>query len=148
MDEVRPIDGWPGYEVSADGRVFSELRRNRIEMKQRLNGVGYPAICLRRDGTRKYMAVHRLVAIAFLPPRPTPAHEIRHLNGERTDNRAENLMWGTRKENAADRKAHGHTLRGRDIPEAERKRRSEVAIRIGLPYLGQAARRRRKELSA
>jgi DNA-binding NarL/FixJ family response regulator len=33
--------------------------------------------------------------------------ECRHLNGQRDDNRLENLAWGTRKENCADARAHG-----------------------------------------
>ncbi len=43
--------------------------------------------------------VHRLVALAFLGPPPTPAHEVNHKNGIRSDSRVENLEWVTHLEN-------------------------------------------------
>lgn len=51
-------------------------------------------------GRGKTRSVHRLVAEAFLGPRP-PKCEVLHLNHDPADNRASNLKWGTRGENIA-----------------------------------------------
>ena len=112
-----PIPGFNGYEVTPDGRVYSSGSNWRgygtRELTQDLNSHGYPSVrLLNKEGKRKRMAVHRLVASAFLPPRPSCDHEIRHLNGDKTDNRATNLAWGTRQDNAMDRDRHGKTSKG------------------------------------
>lgn len=116
-----------GYEVTDDGRVFSILHNwrgyGRRELAQHPNADGYPSVRLMVDGKRKRLTVHRLVAAAYLPERPSLSHQIRHLNGKCTDNHAENLAWGTAAENAADREAHGRTSRGS---------RHSQAIRMGL----------------
>jgi hypothetical protein len=52
------------------------------------------------------------VAAQFLPERPSPEHEVRHLDGNKDNPHADNLAWGTRKENADDRERHGRTSRG------------------------------------
>ena len=46
--------------------------------------------------------VHILVCEAFHGPRPSPKHEVRHKNGISSDNRAENLEWGTRSDQRND----------------------------------------------
>jgi hypothetical protein len=35
------------------------------------------------------------VAAAFLPPRPTPGHEINHIDGDKANSRVDNLEWVT-----------------------------------------------------
>lgn len=117
MSGHTPIPGFAGYHVTEDGRVFSTATNWRgfgeRELKQKPNADGYPSVRLKTSvGRRKRMAVHRLVASVYLSARPSSAHEIRHLNGDRTDNRVSNLAWGTRADNAADREAHGRTSRG------------------------------------
>lgn len=106
----------PGYEVTADGRIFSVASNwrgyGRRELAQDPNSDGYPSVRLMIDGRRVRMAVHRLVAANYLPPRPSMAHEIRHLDGDKLNPSASNLAWGTRKENAEDRDRHGRTSRG------------------------------------
>lgn len=112
----------PGYEVTREGRVYSTGSNwrgyGRREMAQQLNEDGYPSVRIVIDGKRVRMAVHRLVALWYLPPRPSAAHEIRHLDGDKRNPAAENLQWGTRAENAADRERHGKTSRGPKHSEA------------------------------
>lgn len=106
----------PGYEVTPDGRVFSVLHNwrgyGRRELRQDLNIDGYPSVRLTIDGKRTRIAVHCLVAREHLPARPSPQHEVRHLDGNKANRAASNLAWGTAKENADDRELHGRTSRG------------------------------------
>jgi hypothetical protein len=53
------------------------------------------------------VGVHVLVCEAFHGPRPADDHEVRHLDGNQGHNAEGNLAWGTRQENAADRRRHG-----------------------------------------
>lgn len=106
----------PGYKIGSDGTVISFSSNWRghgeREIVPILNKYGYLKVRLVIDGKRKGYYVHKLVAEAFLPSRPLQNCQLRHLNGIRTDNRVENLTWGTAKENAADRELHGNTARG------------------------------------
>lgn len=52
----------------------------------------------------KHPLVHRIVATAFIP-NPEGCETVNHINGDRRDNRAENLEWCTREQNS--RKYHG-----------------------------------------
>lgn len=102
----------PGYEVTREGRVFSTSNwrgLGRRELVADLNDDGYPSVRLTIGGKRTRYAVHVLVARAHLPSRPSPRHEVRHLDGNKLNPRADNLAWGTRKDNADDRERHGRT---------------------------------------
>lgn len=108
------IQGFEGfYEVSDLGNVRSverivdrprfgkieKMRRSSIPVKQHMNYKGYMGIVLQRDGERKSLLVHRLVAAAFCPY--DGQDQVNHINSVRHDNRAENLEWCTGKENVA-----------------------------------------------
>ena len=120
--EWRPIPGFEErYEVSSDGRVRSIARvvtcRNgapktfKAQEKKQHMCKGYPHVVLYDDaGVRINRYVHVLVCAAFHGPKPTEAHQVRHINGDQTDNRTENLAWGTRSENMIDRVLHGRDL--------------------------------------
>jgi hypothetical protein len=105
-----------GYEVTEEGRVFSSTNWRGLgcrELAQDLNDDGYPSVRLTLNGKRTRMAVHRLVAMAYLPDRPSEKHQIRHLDGDKMNSHAGNLAWGTAKQNADDREQHGRTSRGK-----------------------------------
>lgn len=106
-----PIPSAPGYSATPAGDILSMQSNWRgygaRVLTPTLNASGYPSVRLLIGGRRKHIAVHRLIAEAFLGHRPSPQHEVRHLNGNRHDNSVTNLLWGTRAENASDRKLHG-----------------------------------------
>lgn len=116
-----PIAGWVGlYEVSDQGRVRSLDRVSTVShLKQGLvtatrrgrimsPGVvqGYLQVSLNDKNKNAQRKVHRLVLEAFVGPCP-PGMEGRHIDGVRKNCRLGNLVWGTKVENAADRKTHG-----------------------------------------
>jgi hypothetical protein len=94
------------YEVGSDGSVYG-LYWGRQPLKQFNDKDGYPHVLLQIHQKRYIRRVHKLVAEAFLPPKPTPKHQINHKNGIRHDNRAENLEWLTSQENTIDGWARG-----------------------------------------
>ena len=64
---------------------------------------GSRAICV--EGQKK-IYIHRTVCELFNGP-PKEGHQCRHLDGNNTNNKASNLMWGTAIENARDKFLHG-----------------------------------------
>jgi hypothetical protein len=57
------------------------------------------------------------MAVTFLGPKPGPCWEVRHLDGDPTNNRLSNLAWGTKGENTQDRKWHGKPRNQKLSPE-------------------------------
>ena len=112
-----PIPQIPGYSATHYGQIWSTQSNWRgygsRPLVQILNGRGYLKVRIKMtNGKRRNLSVHSLIASTFLPLKPSINFEIRHLNGNRLDNRVANLAWGTRKDNANDREKHGHTSRG------------------------------------
>lgn len=122
QSEWREVPGFPGYEVSSAGEVRSVTFRNGktsfrrkapLVMKTTRCGHGrmYPALTLCRGGKVFTRRVHHVVLTAFHGERPS-GMEAAHLNGDPTDNRAENLAWTTHKENVRMKERHGTSQRG------------------------------------
>lgn len=101
-----PIPDLPGYEVSDHGRArgpSGELNQRLYETRR--GGPKYFQVYLPKPIGRNYY-VHRLVLEAFVGKAPK-GQQCRHLNGTSTDNRLENLQWGTPSEDNYDRIRHG-----------------------------------------
>lgn len=117
----RDIAGYEGkYTVSNHGRVFSTPRPGTRggELAQVLCD-GYRRTSLQRGAKdQRAVYVHRLVLEAFVGPRPDK-HEAAHLNGNRQDNRVENLAWVTKKVNHSHKVLHGTAQRGEKSPSAK-----------------------------
>lgn len=107
----RAVIGHHAYQVSSDGRVRNAKTGHELK-PSRSNSGGYPQVHL----GKKCPYVHHLVLLAFVGPKPESANGkravCRHLDGDPTNNAPFNLAWGTDKENAADRRAHGREWRG------------------------------------
>ena len=97
----RWVVGYEGlYMVSDHGRVMGVPKKTHYGhvLKQGKNWAGYMNVCLSKNGEKKSFSVHRLVAQAFVE-NPENKPEVNHKNGDRANNKAENLEWVTRSEN-------------------------------------------------
>ena len=111
-EEWRDVVGYEGYyRVSSNGRISSETRTITYSDKKpprilpgaimataRNRFTGYMSIRLNKDGMAKTFSVHSIVANAFVA-NPHGYHSINHKDGDKTNNRADNLEWCTPTQN-------------------------------------------------
>ena len=117
------VPGFTGYEVSEIGEFRSFRSRSfRRTLKPRTHNThisphGYVYVKIanpqRVSQTRQ---IHRLVLEAFVGPCPE-GHEGCHRDGDKLNNRLDNLYWGTRHENCMDTARHGRNKNARLTPE-------------------------------
>ena len=122
-----------GYRVTEEGKVINAVGRERKCQEQRTgNDCRYVFNVVLGDGATYPVHVHRLQAFQkFGEASLEPGIVVRHLDGDATNNRAENIEIGTVRDNVMDRpaderKAHAsHAASFRqdlrqDWPEIER----------------------------
>lgn len=109
MEKWLPISGFEGfYEVSSLGNVRSLDRTvPRVDgsmcpikgqiLKLYLAPNGYEVVHLSRENKRTAFSVHRLVTLAFLGE--CDGADVNHRDGNKLNNRLDNLEWCTRSEN-------------------------------------------------
>lgn len=135
------VPGFPGYCVGDDGSLWSRRRGHSTQTKLGLladrwlrrktpTNRRYPRFTLYRgEGGRGYeRRLHTIVLEAFRGPCPE-GMEGCHLNGNREDNRLENLRWGTPRSNAEDKRRHGTQARGERQGQAKLTEDRVVEIR-------------------
>ena len=119
--EIKEIEGFTGYFVSTDGKIFSNLGRgNRrlygktvemYELKGREAKNGYLRVYMRNEDNKRIdKYVHRLVAETFIE-NPQSKRVVHHIDTDRTNNAVTNLEWVTHKENNEYTFKDGHIYR-------------------------------------
>ena len=128
QEEWRSVAGFEGvYEVSDKGRVrslartYRALRKGRpaiIPVPARFLSIyltsGYPTVALTTAHKSTGHYIHRLVCAAWHGPQPLGC-EVAHNDGNRLNPAPANLRWASRRDNLADKIAHGTQLRGDEL---------------------------------
>lgn len=124
MEKWKVIEEYPKYSVSNFGNIKNN-KTGRI-LKPAKDSNGYPFVCL-FDNKGHTKTIHRMVAKAFIP-NPENLRDINHINGNKTDNRVENLEWCAHSKNVA------HAIEELGSNTGHGKRRSIKCIETGVVY--------------
>lgn len=102
-EKWKPIHGYENYSISNFGLVMRTVSAKAWPaprmMAQSFTKVKYFSLTLWKNGEGKRFLVHRLVAEAFIGPRP-PGMTINHKSGDTRDNHADNLEYCTPGDNS------------------------------------------------
>jgi len=111
----------PGYRHMAmeDGTIFGVRGKPLVPIWNK--ATRYWWVGLRPDGTtcvKDTVPIHVAICRTFHGERPNGL-QVRHIDDNRDNNAASNLMWGTALENQEDAKRNGKTPLGSDRPNAK-----------------------------
>lgn len=96
------------FQISNFGNVLSKARKvwngkgfynkSQVLLKPSQNHKGYPIAYLGANNEKRTIPIHRLVAIAFIP-NPNNLPQVNHIDGNKQNNRVDNLEWCTNSDN-------------------------------------------------
>jgi hypothetical protein len=91
------------YEVSSFGSVRKTTTQRILKQE---TSAGYKRVCMSRPtdvnrvNAKKHELVHRLVALVFIPNTDSTKTIVNHKDGNKSNNKIDNLEWASYKENA------------------------------------------------
>jgi hypothetical protein len=127
-NEMIPVPDYPGYYCNRVGKLFSD---KKIGMKTGIREIqgspdkdGYLKVTLLDvNGKSKYLRKHRIIASVLLGK---SLLQVNHINGNKQDNRVENLEYVTIRENQCHRRKMSGNKIGVCWAKKERKWRAYI----------------------
>lgn len=130
----KEIPGFNGHMVSNFGNLKRMTKKRNLpdEIAISKNQKGYLRTMLKNNtGKRKHVSIHRLVAIAFIP-NPENKPQVNHIDGNKLNNRVENLEWVTNTEN--NHHAWDNGLKVGNVGSVNGRSRKVIDSTTGIQY--------------
>ena len=114
------INNFSNYSITENG-IITNIKTMCIK-KHWLGKNGYYYVDLQQNGIKQKIAIHRLLAIHFIP-NSSNREQVNHIDGNKLNNQLSNLEWVTRSENTL----HAYQL---DLMDNPRKINKDTAINL------------------
>ena len=107
-EPVKAVPGFPGYYCTTSGRIISTLKGSCKEIPGSPDKDGYLKVALVKEHRHTHLRKHRVITLTFLGASDL---EVNHINGNKQDNRLQNLEYVSARENQCHRrKAAGYKV--------------------------------------
>jgi hypothetical protein len=131
MENFKKITNFERYLISNEGIVFDTLKNKEIIHHDKK---GYKRLALSAGKNKqKLFYIHRLLAFAFIP-NPLKKPFINHIDGNKSNNKIENLEWCTQKENIQHACATGLLINQKGEKARNAKLTNEIVLNISYDF--------------
>lgn len=132
MEKYIVINEFNNYAVSNFGNIKNIKKNELLTLNLNLNGYYTYTFC--QNGIKKTFEIHRLVALYFIK-NPNNYPYVNHIDGNKENNRAENLEWALKSQNEINVKFQEKPILAENILNKERivfKSISEASAFLGI----------------
>lgn len=132
MEKYIVINEFNNYAVSNFGNIKNIKKNKLLTLNLNLNGYYTYTFC--QNGIKKTFEIHRLVALYFIK-NPNNYPYVNHIDGDKGNNRAENLEWSFKSQNEINVKFQEKPILAENILNKERiafKSISEASAFLGI----------------
>jgi len=123
------------YKICSNGDVISYIKYEEGKILKPGNANGYLQVCIYKNKKQKNFLIHRLIAIHFID-NPNNYQCVDHINGNRRDNRIQNLRWINHSGNNRNIKNRGKYMKGVYFNKATNKFKTQIWIDNKNKHLG------------
>lgn len=128
------------YVAGSDGNIYS-YSNARVNMRKpkpfrlaKVKNDNYYVVSIFDNGKKSSRSTHELVCLAFHGEKPFPRACVRHFDGDWSNNKPDNLTWGTYAENESDKRRLGTTAKGEKQGSAKLTEEAVKIIRASVPF--------------